>query len=210
MSDDKKQRWIPLESNPEVLNKYIHNLGVPSSWQFVDVYGLEPDLLAMVPRPVVAVMLLYPLTDKSQQSTIGEVQEGSDLYFIKQTIGNACGTIAIVHALANNRDKIQFIDEKSFSKFLSASLNLTPEEKASLLENDEGMGAAHEDSAQEGQTQAPDRNEQVNTHFIAFMCQNDGLYELDGRKDGPVHHGTSSSETLLEHTGDDMIGCHDN
>ncbi|KAL3879782.1 hypothetical protein ACJMK2_032068 [Sinanodonta woodiana] len=152
----------------------------------------------MVPRPVVAVMLLYPLTDKSQESTIGEVQEGSDLYFIKQTIGNACGTIAIVHALANNKDKIQFMEEKSFSKFLSDSFSLTPEERAILLEKDEGMGAAHEDSAQEGQTQAPDRDEHVNTHFIAFICQNDQLYELDGGKDGPVHHGTSSNETLME------------
>lgn len=193
-----EQRWVPLESNPEVLNKYIHNLGVPNEWQFVDIYGLDSDLLAMVPRPVAAVVLLYPITDKATENPLGEVKSSSDLFFVKQTISNACGTIAIVHSLANNRDKIQFIDGKHFGKFIESCMDMTPEERASFLENDKDMGAAHEDSAQEGQTQAPSRDESVKTHFIAFVCMDGGLYEMNGRSEGPILHGDTSAETLLE------------
>ena len=28
------------------------------------------------------------------------------VFFMKQTIGNACGTIGIIHSIANNTDKI--------------------------------------------------------------------------------------------------------
>ena len=41
-------QWLPLESNPEVIEAYLRRLGLPETACFHDVYGLEPDLLAMV------------------------------------------------------------------------------------------------------------------------------------------------------------------
>uniref|UniRef100_A0A0B6ZBK8 Ubiquitin carboxyl-terminal hydrolase n=1 Tax=Arion vulgaris TaxID=1028688 RepID=A0A0B6ZBK8_9EUPU len=196
------QRWIPLESNPKVLNKYVYNLGMESTWNFIDVYALEPELLDSVPKPVAAVILLFP--DDKSADTIGELQTEfpSDLYYTKQTIDNACGTVAIVHALANNRSQIKFDDTKHFKTFLEMTSTLSPLDRAKFLEQDNKMGTAHDDCAQEGDTQAPPVDERVKSHFIAFVLFNGYLYELDGKKDSPVIHGKTSPDTFLLDTAE--------
>ena len=35
-------------------------------------------------------------------------------------------------------------------------------------------------------------------HFIAFVPCDGFLYELDGRKSGPVNHGPTSADTVLQ------------
>lgn len=195
-------RWLPLESNPEVMNKYVQTLGISEQWQFVDVWGLDKDMLAMVPQPICAVLLLYPISDKSESNNLGTVDQSSELYFIKQTIGNACGTIGIIHALCNNDEILGFDREKHLSKFFGDTKDLSPEERGKHLESDAAFGEAHDEVAQEGQTQAPSRDEHVDLHFVAFVHHKGTLYELDGRRDAPVNHGATTAETLLEDTAE--------
>jgi ubiquitin carboxyl-terminal hydrolase L3 len=97
--------WIPLESNPDVLNKYVESLGIKTSLRFQDVYGLDEELLGMLPPPVKALILLFPITNDYEAyiKTINDAQDLSKIsekvYFMVQTIGNACGTIGLFHAL---------------------------------------------------------------------------------------------------------------
>ncbi|XP_067943966.1 ubiquitin carboxyl-terminal hydrolase isozyme L3-like [Watersipora subatra] len=198
MAETKKIRWLPLESNPEVMNKYMYNLGASSDWAFFDVFGFDEDLLGMIPKPVAAVMLLFPISDKSETVSIGTEEEVEGLYYMKQTVGNACGTVGIIHALANNGNQVSLDESKALSAFLKRTASMNKDERAVALGEDESIGSAHESSAQEGQTEAPDINTKVNLHFVAFVHHNGGLYEMDGRKSAPTRHGNTTPGTLLE------------
>ena len=41
----KKVHWVPLESNPEMLTNFAHQVGLPADWEFTDVYGVDEGLL---------------------------------------------------------------------------------------------------------------------------------------------------------------------
>ena len=42
---------------------------------FHDIFGFDPDLLAMVPTPCHAVLLLFPITDASEKAKDTEAAE---------------------------------------------------------------------------------------------------------------------------------------
>jgi hypothetical protein len=73
--------WPALESNPEVLTGFIHGVGVPETFAFHDVWGLDEEMLSMVPQPAQAVVLLFPDAERSGQ-TRDAVSEGSSPFFL--------------------------------------------------------------------------------------------------------------------------------
>ncbi|CAG9132338.1 unnamed protein product [Plutella xylostella] len=196
---------VPLESNPEVLNKFLQKLGVPARWSITDVMGLDQEMLSWVPRPALALMLLFPITDSYEQHKQKEEAEilakgqkvSSNTFYMKQNLSNACGTIALIHSIANNADKVQ-LDNGPLKKFLEETKTLDGAARGQLLEKNADIINAHKELAQEGQTNTPGANDVVNHHFISFVNVEGSLYELDGRKPFPVNHGPTTEETFLE------------
>ncbi|MCO5555274.1 hypothetical protein L7F22_008819 [Adiantum nelumboides] len=122
----------------------------------------------------------------------------SNVYFMKQTVGNACGTVALLHAVGNNLSQMALTQGSYFERFFEATAKLTPDERAEALEKDDEIETVHSVAACAGDTAPPDLNTSVDLHFICFVCVDGCLYELDGRRSEPTYHGSSSPETLLE------------
>ncbi|KAI8060052.1 hypothetical protein BC940DRAFT_312862 [Gongronella butleri] len=210
--EKQKIKWLPLEANPDVWNKIIHDNGVASNWSFCDVFGFDPELLAFVPQPVEALIFLFPITDayeahrretnaqiKAKQPTVFE--DTKHIHFFKQTISNACGMIGLLHALANNKQKpgIFSADDALFPSIMRQTKDMTPNERAAFLETCAPLAQVHAHGAESGQTEAPSLEEQIYLHFICFVNIDGVLYQLDGRQEFPVSHGPITN-SLLEDT----------
>mmetsp|Transcript_22237 Transcript_22237/g.33913 ORF Transcript_22237/g.33913 Transcript_22237/m.33913 type:complete len:271 (+) Transcript_22237:96-908(+) len=203
----KKQKWFPLESNPQLINDYIDKLGFDTSmYEFCDVFSTEDWALDMIPQPVAAVLLLYPLTETIKKFEVDDTVAVEDMqdkvWFIKQRIGNACGTIGLLHALLNAPEPIRISKPDSWLSSFSddCPIPLSPLAKADRLEGDSKIAKLH-DAATSSESNATGRgniDDKVITHFIALVCVGDKLYELDGRKEGPILHGPTTQESLLK------------
>jgi len=208
-------RWFPLESNPELLNSYISKLGFDSSqFHFVDVFSTEAWALEMVPQPVAAVIMLYPISQpqeahRSEENTnvIPKQQVSDKVWYMKQRIGNACGTIGILHALGNlsltteaGADGLIKKDSWLDRFYSCCPRSLGPTEKASILESDKEIESMHDAATADdaNQTGRGELDDAVNTHFVALVNIDGGLYELDGRKEAPIHHGSTGQTSFLK------------
>lgn len=75
-------------------------------------------------------------------------------------------------------------------KLLKEAIPLAPAERAQLLERSQSLSRAHHDVASKGDTVAPQASDDVDLHYVCFVKTNDGtLWELDGRRKGPIDHG---------------------
>ncbi|OQR86527.1 ubiquitin carboxyl-terminal hydrolase [Achlya hypogyna] len=207
--DDRVKRWFPLESNPAVMNEYIKRMGLPadSAFEFCDVYSTEDWALDMVPRPVLAVIMLFPIKAHTEAYAKAEHERiekngqavSPNVYYMKQTVGNACGTVGILHALGNAGEHMTFTHGSFLQSFFAKTRDKTPAEIAEILEEDDELEETHASAAQEGQSdQLEHIDDPINTHFVCLSVVDGHLYELDGRKAFPINHGPSSSATLLE------------
>ncbi|GAA5915502.1 ubiquitin carboxyl-terminal hydrolase [Sporobolomyces salmoneus] len=190
-----EQRWLPLESNPQSFNAWSQSLGLNTSeYEFADVFGLDSDCLSWVKQPVKAVLMLFPVTKEYEQMRIEQdkkveedgVEGVEDVIYFKQTIGNACGTFALLHALSNSGVPLQ---EGPLTELFERAKDKSPRERAALLTESDELATVHENAAQTGQTATPNLEDEVDLHFVTFVNHKDHLIELDGRRNSPINHG---------------------
>ncbi|KAF8216280.1 peptidase C12, ubiquitin carboxyl-terminal hydrolase [Mycena galopus ATCC 62051] len=213
----------------EVLNSWSTKAGlVTEREEFGDVFGLDEALLAMVPQPVKALVLLFPISPESEArrkkedeeiQTKGQPALDPTILWIKQTISNACGTMGLIHAIANS--DVTTTPESPLAQFIDQCKDKTPEERANLLETTPLFADIHAQAATAGQSAVP-TDLDTNLHFTCFVAapSPDGtglrVVELDGRRNGPVDRGachnllTDASRVIKEQYMSDSKSMHFN
>ncbi len=73
---------------------------------------------------------------------------------------------------------MSYFADGTLKQFLEKSVDLAPEVRCKVLEDDKAVMAAHEAMAVEGQTEAPPRDKALDLHFVCFVHNDGKLYEL--------------------------------
>lgn len=203
-----RKRFIPLENNPEVMTALVHKLGLSDKLAFHDVFSIDdPELLAFVPRPAHALLLVFPVSQTYEKFRIQEDKDrpeyqghgpDEEVIWYKQTIGNACGLIGLLHAVSNGSARTHIQADSNLAKLVQNAIPLKPAQRADLLYDSEALESAHQSAASGGDTAAPQADSDVDLHYVCFIkSDKNHLWELDGRRKGPLNRGALASEEDL-------------
>ncbi|KAJ5937005.1 hypothetical protein N7466_003455 [Penicillium verhagenii] len=206
---DGCKTFIPLENNPEVLSLLSENLGLAPGLTFYDIFSTSPEMLACIPRPIHAMILLAdkPIYNAARSAVVPTIPEyqgsGPDepVIWIKQTIGHACGLMALLHCVFNLDRRRYVRSESALGNLLKRAIELGPAERAQLLYDSVFLEEAHMHAASKGSSAAPSPHDDNHHHFIGFVLKDGVVWELNGGLNGPLRRGTLDQEDLLGERG---------
>lgn len=180
------------------------NLGLASGLTFHDVLSTSPELLAWIPRPIHALILLAdrPIYFAAREAVIPSipVYQGSGdepVLWMKQTIGHACGLMALLHSVFN-LDENYLLPGSELDGLRTRAVALAPTERAELLYTSTFLEEAHMEAAASGSSMAPSPHDENHHHFVAFVQKGDKVWELNGGMNGPLLQGTLEEDLLSE------------
>jgi ubiquitin carboxyl-terminal hydrolase L3 len=115
----------------------------------------------------------------------------NDILWFKQTIPDACGSIAMLHSALNGACASDIIPGSILEHLRDAARPLAMEERAQMLYDSDEFEEAHQSVASMGDTEAPEIGDPrgLGRHFVAFVKANGRLWELEGNRLGPIDRG---------------------
>ncbi|PLB48414.1 putative ubiquitin carboxyl-terminal hydrolase isozyme L3 [Aspergillus steynii IBT 23096] len=196
-----KKTFIPIENNPDVHSQLSRNLGIPTALTFHDIFDLNIDNDASqssIPRPMNALILLCapPIFDPVRSHTKSTIPTytgsgpSEPIIWMKQTIGNACGLMALLHCIFNLEDGKYITPGSKLDELRRTAIALPPKERSQVLYDSQFLEDAHMDAAVRGSSTVPSAAEHAAGHFIAFVKDVRGkVWELNGSLPGPLERG---------------------
>jgi|SRR6187402_2684987 len=85
---------------------------------------------------------------------------------------------------------LQIESGSDLEKLVNDAIPLGPIERADLLYNSQALENAHQGAASQGQSTAPDAEDNIDLHYVCFVKdEKNHLWEMDGRRKGPLDRG---------------------
>jgi ubiquitin carboxyl-terminal hydrolase L3 len=163
----------PLESDPELFTLLVQALGASPRLHFEDVFSLND--AEFVDSPTAA------LTEEQQKRS-------ETVIWVEQTIHNACGFYALLHAVLNIPSAQSLITPGSVLDAILSSKSR--QERQNVLETSHVLDDAYIPIALQGQTAvADDWAWEPPFHYICFASVQGRVWQLDGDRRGPVDKG---------------------
>ncbi|KAL4965409.1 putative ubiquitin carboxyl-terminal hydrolase isozyme L3 [Aspergillus stella-maris] len=217
---DGVKTFIPLENNPDVLKLLCDNLEISSDLDFHDIISTSPEFLKECHFPpchaliVLAKEPIYRAARSTVEPTIPEYKgSGSDepVIWMEQTIGHACGLMALLHAVFNLENGRYVRPNTELDALRQRAILLEPTERAQLLYDSKFLEDAHMNAASRGASNVPSPRDNNRHHFLAFVQRDGKVWELNGGMNGPLLRGILGdgedllSERGLELTAEDFL-----
>ncbi|KAG6917817.1 hypothetical protein DXG01_000877 [Tephrocybe rancida] len=181
--------------------QWSQKAGLEESDQFCDLYGLDAEILSAIPRPVKAIIFVFPYTEARSRRTAEDnriAREGGpkideNVFWMKQTIHNACGAMAMMHSFANAEVTLKpgSVLEEFFERCRGNSIT----RRSQIFEEMPEFSDIHASVADAGQSVMPltdDHPDQAYCAFVSAPGQGSTgfrVIELDGGRAGPVDYG---------------------
>jgi hypothetical protein len=96
------KRFEPIESDPQILTQLMYCLGIQETFWFDDVLDYKEESQ----QPALALIAIFP---ESQKDELGKAAVKAkrtpiitdNIKFLRQTIDNSCGLIAVLYCILN-------------------------------------------------------------------------------------------------------------
>ncbi|KAA0153153.1 hypothetical protein FNF29_03341 [Cafeteria roenbergensis] len=179
--------WCTIESDPAVFTELTERLGLETQMEIGEVFSME-DVESQADCAGFILLFRY---DKgtmrpSSSSSVG-VADDPSVFFCKQTVENACGTIALLHVLLNAEGVRPGPKLTNFLEFASSMPEA--ELRGEILGMSDDIRKAHNSFARSEPFMSEEKGSSEGGeafHFVAYVPKNGALYELDGLQRGPI------------------------
>ncbi|KAF1825127.1 cysteine proteinase [Dissoconium aciculare CBS 342.82] len=192
--------WVEMESDPAFFNVMLKDAGVRGV-KVQELYSLESDMLAILPRPVHALIFLFKYRAQDEV-TNGATTCPGNVWFANQIPDFACATVALIN-IVNNIPGIELGPE--LSDFRRSTLQMEHMARGDAIDKFDFVRRIHNSFASETEilnaemhirnkllrprqdvyktNTADDRDDdddQAGFHFIAYMPIDGHVWRMDG------------------------------